>query len=135
MKRPFTAFFLVPITAAILTAASPLPATTFTLVEGLPDSMIAGERYSVVVQVTSDQEFLIAQALPSFAYPGKGIVSVQGGDHVARGTTALLEVTFEAKSSTAKMEGGAALVYLVVGVRYPGGYVAVQEFPFSVTVP
>jgi hypothetical protein len=33
------------------------------------------------------------------------------------------------------MEGGVAPVYVVVGVRYAGGYVAVQEYIFYVTVP
>jgi len=44
-------------------------------------------------------------------------------------------VTFKAKSPTAPMEGGVAPVYVVVGVRYAGGYVAVQEYVFYVTVP
>jgi hypothetical protein len=33
------------------------------------------------------------------------------------------------------MEGGFAPVYVVVGVRYGGGYVAVEEYVFNVTVP
>jgi hypothetical protein len=85
--------------------------------------------------VESDQEFLSAQALPSFQFPGKGVVAVQGGDRSGRGTSATLEVTFQAKSSTARMTGGVAPVYVMVGVRYPGGYVAVQEYVFNVTVP
>jgi hypothetical protein len=98
--------------------------------------MDVGERYTVQVEVTSyDQPFLGVQAMPSFAYPGKGVVAVKGGDHATGGTSAHLEVTFQAKSSTAKMENGAATVYVVVGVRYPGGYVAVQEYLFHVVVP
>jgi hypothetical protein len=88
-----------------------------------------------VVDVTSNQEFLLAQAMPSFAYPGKGVVAVQGGEHAGRGTSASLEVTFEAKSSTANMQDGVAKVYVVVGVRYPGGYVDSKQFVFNVTVP
>ena len=96
--------------------------------------MNVGDRYTVVVEVTSDQPFLGVQAMPSFAYPGKGVVAFQGGDHAGRGTTAHVEVTFQAKSSTAKMENGVAPVYVVVGVRYPGGYVAAQEYLFYVAV-
>ena len=137
MKRFLSVLVLVLFISGLLTAAAPLPATTFTLVGGvgLPDTMEVGERYMVVVQVTSDQPFLGVQAMPSFAYPGKGVVAVQGGDRAGGGTTATLEVTFQAKSSTARMQGGAAPVYVVVGVRYPGGYVAVQEYLFNVTVP
>ena len=58
-----------------------------------------------------------------------------GGDRAGRGTSATLEVTFEAKGSTEKMEGGVAPVHVVVGVRYPGGYVAVQDYTFEVKVP
>jgi hypothetical protein len=97
--------------------------------------MSVGETYTVIVRVTSDQQFISAQALPSFQYPGKGVVAVQGGSRVGSGTSATLAVTFKAKSSTARMAGGIAPVYVVVGVRYGGGYVAVQEYLFPVTVP
>ena len=137
MKRFFSVLVLVLFISGLLTAAAPLPNTTITLVNGsgLPDTMEVGEKHTVVVEVTSDQPFLGVQAMPSFAYPGKGIVAVQGGDRAGSGTSALLEVTFQAKSSTAKMVDGVAPVYLVVGVRYPGGYIAVQEYLFNVTVP
>jgi hypothetical protein len=137
MKRFLSVLVLVLLIAGLLTAAAPLPNPTIEIVgKGLPDRMQVGEQYSVEVQVTSaDQPFLGVQAMPSFAYPGKGVVAVQGGERAGSGTAAHLYVTFMAKSSTAKMEGGAATVYLVVGVRYQGGYVAVQEFPFTVVVP
>jgi hypothetical protein len=135
MKRIFPVFILVLITVCMLTAASPLPSTTFTLVQGLSSTMNVGDVHTVIVQVTSDQEFLLAQALPSFQFPGKGVVAVQGGDHAGRGTSTSLEVTFVAKRSTANLQGGAAPIHVVVGVRYPGGYVAVQDFLFNVTVP
>jgi hypothetical protein len=135
VKRSFPVLVLLLISVALLTAASSLPNTTITLVQGLDPSMSVGEVQTVQVQVTSDQEFLLAQAMPSFAYPGKGVVAVQGGDHAGRGTSAMLEVTFEAKGSTANMEGGAAPVYVVVGVRYPGGYVKAEQYVFYVSVP
>jgi len=126
---------LMVLTTGMLTAAAPLPVTTFTLVQGLPSTMNVGETYTVIVQVESDQEFISAQALPSFQFPGKGVVAVQGGDRAGSGTSATLEVTFKAKSSTANFPSGVAPVFVVVGVRYAGGYVAVEEYLFNVTVP
>ena len=120
---------------SILTGAAPTPNTTFTLVQGLPSTMSIGETRTVIVHVASDQQFISVTALPSFQFPGKGVVAVQGGDRTGRGTSATLEVTFKAKGSTAAMPGGVAPVYVVVGVRYAGGYVAVQEYIFNVTVP
>jgi len=118
----------------LLTAAAPMPVTTFTLVAGLPATMTVGESYTVVVDVTSDQVFNSAQVLPDLQFPGKGVVA-KGGDHAGRGMTARLEVTFTAKTSTAKMPNGVAPVAVVVGVRYGGGYVAVQRYEFNVKVP
>ncbi len=137
MKRFSFVLVLALFITASLTAADPLPHTTITLIEGteLPAIMNVGEQYTVEVQVTSDQPFLGVQAMPSFAYPGKGVVAVQGGDHAGRGTSAHMAVTFEAKSSTEKMDGGVAPVHVVVGVRYPGGYVDVQDYLFNVSVP
>jgi hypothetical protein len=135
MKRLFSLLGVSILIMGLLTAAAPLPSTTFTLVQGLPDTMTVGETYTVIVQVESDQPFISVQALPSFQYAGKGVVAVQGGSRAGSGMTATLAVTFKAKSSTARMSGGIAPVYVVVGVRYRGGYVAVQEYVFNVTVP
>ena len=135
MKRFFSILVLVLFLTGILTAAAPLPAPEFTLVGELPGTMSIGEKVTLEVYVTSDQPFLGVQAMPSFAYPGKGVVAVQGGDHATGGTSAHLQLTFQAKSSTARMENGVAPVHVVVGVRYPGGYVAVQEYLFNVAVP
>jgi hypothetical protein len=135
MKRFFSILVVSILSVSLLTAAIPVPNTTFTLVRGLPATMNMGETYTVIVQVKSDQQFISAQALPSFQYPGKGVVAVQGGSRVGSGTSATLAVTFKAKSSTARMSGGVAPVYVVVGVRYAGGYVAVQKYRFNVAVP
>ena len=135
MKRFFYVFCLTVLMVSILTGAAPTPNTTFTLVQGLPSTMSIGETRTVIVHVASDQQFISVTALPSFQFPGKGVVAVQGGDRTGRGTSATLEVTFKAKGSTAAMPGGVAPVYVVVGVRYAGGYVAVQEYIFNVTVP
>ncbi len=120
-----------------LTAASafPTPNVTFTLVQGLPATMNVGDTATVVVQVNSDQPFNFAQMLPNPQYPGKGVVTVQGGDHSNSGTTATLQITFQAKSSTANFPGGVAPIAVVAGARFRGGYVASQSFDFNVAVP
>ncbi len=127
---------LMLLLTGVLTAAAPGPAptTTFTLVSGLPATMNVGESYTVVVNVTSDQQFLFAAALPSEFYPGRGVVAAQG-DHARSGTTATLEVTFTAKGSTAGFAGGVAPVSVTAGAHYPGGSVASQRFDFYVVVP
>lgn len=135
MKRIFSILAVSILVMGLLTAARPVPNTTFRLVQGLPAAMNVGDTYTVIVKVKSDQPFISAQALPSFQFPGKGVVAVQGGSRVGSGTSATLAITFKAKSSTERMPGGFAPVYVVVGVRYGGGYVAVQEYVFNVTVP
>lgn len=119
----------------LLTAAAPAPNVEFTLVSGLPSIMHIGGTHTVVVQVESDVPFSSVHANPSFQYPGKGVVAVQGGDRAGSGTSATLEITYKAKTDTSKMPGGYAPVYFVVGVRYGGGVVVVQEYLFNVTVP
>ena len=135
MKRLFYVLCLTVLMVSVLTGAAPTPNPTFTLVQALPLTMSVGETRTVIVHVTSDQEFISVLALPSFLFPGKGVVAVQGGDHAGRGSDATLEITFKAKGSTAQMPGGVAPVYVVVGVRYGGGFVAVQEYLFNVAVP
>ena len=138
-KRFFSIIGLVALMVlmtGVLTAAAPTPVTTFTLVQGLPAVMNVGETYTVVVEVESDQPFNSVQAMPDFQFAGKGVVSVQGGARSGRGTSATLELTFKAKSSTVDFPGGGvAPVSVVVGVRYGGGYIAVQQFDFTVQVP
>jgi hypothetical protein len=126
---------LMLLMTGVLTAAAPLPNTTFTLVSGLPSTMSVGETYTVVVQVESDVPFSSVHANPSFQFPGKGVVAVQGGDRAGSGTSATLEITYKAKTDTSKMPGGYAPVYFVVGVRYGGGTVVVKEYQFNVIVP
>jgi hypothetical protein len=135
MKRFFSVLCLPILVVGLLTAAAPTPNTTFTLVEGLPSTLNVGETATVIVEVQSDQPFISVQALPSFQFPGKGVVAVQGGDRAGSGTFATLGLTFKAKSPTTKMPGGVAPVYVVVGVRYAGGFLATQEYFFNVTVP
>ncbi|HLO15703.1 MAG TPA: hypothetical protein VK206_12785 [Anaerolineales bacterium] len=150
MKRFFSVLALSILIVSLLTAAAPTPNTSIELVEPTPAELLVlndppaptptltmnvGETIIVSVQVTSDQEFLSAMALPSFQFPGKGVVAVQGGDHQGRGTSATLQITFQAKSPTTRMPNNVAPVHFVIGVRYLGGYVAVQDYLFNVTVP
>ena len=127
------------LSTGVVTAAPPTPPTpdtTFTLVSGpLPATMNVGDVFTVVVQVDSDVPFNSVHANPSFQFPGKGVVAVQGGDHAGSGTSATVEITYKAKSDTSRMPGGFAPVFFVVGVRYGGGFVAVQQYQFDVTVP
>jgi len=138
---------LMALMTGVLAAAAPLPNTLIELVEPealqvLNDpqaptptlTMSVGETLKVSVEVTSDQQFLFAQALPSFFFPGRGVVAVQGGDHAGRGTFAPLEITFQAKSPTAAIDSNGVPVHMVVGVRYPGGHVVVRDFLFKVIV-
>ena len=137
MKKTFSLislFVLCIVSLGGLTAAAPIPNVDIILVSGLPPTMNVGDTATVVVQVTSDQEFNYAQMLPTFFFPGRGVVAVQGGDHAGRGTSATLEITFKAKDSTADL-GGAIPVSVVAGARYQGGYTASQRFDFYVTVP
>lgn len=126
---------LLVLLTGLMTAATPVPVTTFTLVQGLPAVMNVGETYTVIVQVASDQPFTSVQAMPDFQYAGKGVVAVQGGARAGQGTNVTLQLTFKAKSSTAKMTGGVAPVGVMVGVRYGGGFVATQRYDFNVQVP
>jgi hypothetical protein len=138
MKRFSSVLALTILIVSLLTAAAPMPTTSIELVLGteLPSTMTVGQTATVSVEVTSDQQFLFAQALPSFFFPGRGVVAVQGGDHAGGGESATLEITFEAKSPTAALvqEGDGVPVHMVVGVRYPGGLVVVRDFVFNVIV-
>ena len=126
---------LMVLLTGVLTAAAPVPVTTFTLVQGLPAVMNVGDEYTVIVHVDSDEQFLSASALPDTYFPGRGVVAVQGGDRAGQGDSATLSVTFNAKGPITKAADGIAPVSVVVGVRYSGGYVAVQRYDFSVLVP
>ena len=138
MKKLFSyiglALMMVLMTG-VLTAAAPAPNVTFELVSGLPATMNVGDTYTVVVNVTSDVPFNAVQAMPDPQYPGKGVVPVKGGDHAGAGTSATVEVTFTAKTDTSKMPDGKDVMAVVVGVRYKGGVVVGEVFPFEVRVP
>ena len=138
MKRLFSYFglaILMVLMTGVLTAAAPAPNVTFKLKSALPKNMKIGETYTVIVEVSSPGvPFNAVQAMPDLQYPGKGVVHVKGGDHVASGEFATVEVTFLAKTDTSKMLDGKDLVAVVVGARYQGGVVVGERFDFEVSV-
>ena len=131
------AVLLCLVLLSTMVAAAPIPQppnVTFTLVQGLPDSMQVGESYTVEILVTSDTPYIYSGALPSAYYPGRYVVAAQG-DHSRPGTTATLYVTFTAKDPTAELPDGAAPVSVTAGARFKGGYLTAQRFDFLVAVP
>jgi hypothetical protein len=98
MKKIVSLVVFFSIFSLMLTAAGPMPQTNITLLSGLPATMKVGETYDVLVTVTSDLPFTSAMAMPSDMYPGRGVVAVRGPDRAGAGTSAVLAVTFTAKS-------------------------------------
>jgi len=137
MKKLFPYFglaILVVLMTGVLTAAAPAPNVTFTLVQGLPETMHVGETATVIIEVTSDIPFNGVQAMPDPQYPGKGVVPVKGGDRAGAGTSATVEVTFTVKSLPSKLPDSKDIMSVVVGARYKGGVVVGEAFPFEVTI-
>jgi hypothetical protein len=109
--------------------------------------LAVGESYTFYVEVASEEPYNFAAAKVDQYYPGRGI-HVPAGDQVGQGTAAVLEITITGKNSTADMVGicdwpwpgecwpdGVAPVAIVAGMRYAGGVVVAEEFPFAVIVP
>ena len=106
-----------------------------------------GESHTFYIEMRSEEPFLWGMAMVDAYYPGRGIHS-PGGDRAGEGTTALLEITITGKNSTADMlavsdwpqpgdcwDEGVAPVSIRAGMRYPGGAVFAEQFPFAVIVP
>ncbi len=137
---------LLALLTGVLTAAAPMqaaPNVTFTVVSTPSTVMHVGDQTTFSVEVQSSQEMLSAQMLPTFHFPGRGVMAANmGGDRTMGGTTATLTITLVAKNSTADLPaegvvcengvpstGGVAPVAFMAGVRYPGGLVVSQRFP------
>jgi hypothetical protein len=112
-----------------------------------PLELAVGESVTFEILVSSAEPFVLAIALTNQYYPGRGIYW-HGGDQASQGTEAYLYLTMEGKKSTADLFSvcdwpepgycwpeGVAPVAIAVGVRYPGGAVYSEQFPFSVVVP
>jgi hypothetical protein len=132
-------------------AAPPTPPeVTITLLNPPPDGLLqlpVGESYTFQVEVLSNEPFLWAIAMTDEYYPGRALYW-HGKDKVVRDTSALLSLTMTGKKPTADLPAvcdwpepgvcwpeGVAPASIVVGVRFQGGRVAVEQFAFAVLVP
>ena len=130
-------------TASFATAAVP---PTITLLNDPPTHLAVGESYTLDIQITSAEPFIVALAMPNQYYPGRGVF-FHGSDRATHATSAVLHLTITGKNSTADLPAvndwpetedwpaGVAPLSAVVGVRYKGGQVVVEQFSFAVTVP
>ncbi len=133
-KTIILALVLILVTVAAAPTPPPAPNVTFTVVSPLPETMVIGQTYNFVVEITSDRPFTSASAMPDMYFPGRYVVA-RGVSRSGAGTTATLTVTWTAKASTANLPGSVAPVAVVAGVRFPGGAVVSQRFDYNVSVP
>lgn len=124
---------IVALTLSTSAAVTP-PTTTFTLISGLPPVMHVGDSATVIVRIDSNEPFIFAMALPTDVYPEKG-VGAHGNARSGAGTTAMLSITFTAKSSTTNLPEGVDSVSVVAGARYGNAGTISQSFDFNVQVP
>jgi hypothetical protein len=126
------------------------PEVSITLLNPPPGGLLelaVGESYTFQVEVVSDEPFLWAVAMTDEYYPGRALYW-HGQDRVIRDTSALLSLTMTGKKSTDDLPAvcdwpepgdcwpeGVAPASIVVGVRFQGGGVAVEQFAFAVLVP
>ena len=129
----FLAFVLALVTIAAAPVPPPAPNVTFTVITPLPATMVAGQTYDFVVQITSDSPFISASAMPDMFFPGRYVVA-RGVSRSGAGTSTTLTVTWTAKASTAGLPGGVAPVAVVAGLRFQGGVVVGQRFDYNVSV-
>jgi hypothetical protein len=158
MKRILMAMGLLA-TVVLLLGATPTqadppipPEVTISLLNPPPDGLLelaVGESYTFHVEVVSvsEEPFLWAVAMTDEYYPGRALYW-HGQDRVNRDTSALLSLTMTGKKPTADLPAvcdwpepgvcwpeGVAPASIVVGVRFQGGGVAVEQFAFAVLVP
>jgi hypothetical protein len=135
---------------AVSSQATAAPAATIALLNPPPSDpleLAVGESYTFDVEITSDEPFVVAAAMPDQYYPGRGIYW-HGSDRAAQATSAVLHLTVTGKRSTADLPAvcdwpepgdcwpeGVAPIAIAAGVRYKGGQVVAQRFSFAVVVP
>jgi hypothetical protein len=146
--------FVILLLALILTsvpasAAKAGPVATITLLNPPPSGLLelaVGESYTFEILITSDEPFILAMAIRDAYYPGRGVFW-NGSDRVTKSSSALLQLTVTGKSPTATLPAvsdwpepgvswpaGVASVSIVAGVRYKGGTMISEAFPFAVLV-
>jgi hypothetical protein len=154
MKRAFGAMGIMTLAVLLLCAlfseAIAAPVATIELLNPPPGQQLklaVGESYTFDIEITSDEPFILAMAMPDAYYPGRA-VSWRRGDGEHHATYALLHLTVKGKKPTAGLpavcdwpEGGdcwpegTAPVSIVAGVRYKKGVVIAKQFLFAVVVP
>jgi hypothetical protein len=143
----------VLLTCAFSSQATDTPDVTIELLNPPPNDLLTlavGASYTFKVQITSDEPFILAMAMPNAYYPGRGIYwhDSDRATHATHATSALLHLTMTGKDSTADLPAvcdwpepgdcwsvGTAPVLIAAGVRYQGGLVVSEQFVFEVVVP
>ena len=154
MKKLLITMSVVTVAVLLLCApssqATAAPRVTIKVM-GLPPEkpleLDVGESVTFDVLVKSNEPFISATAMTDAYYPGRGVFS-HGSDRATQDTSAVLHLTITGKNSTADLlavcdwpepgdcwPDGVAPVSIVVGVRYAGGVVIAERFPFAVQVP
>lgn len=138
MKKSLSLLFVLLFSLILITpaAAQSAPTPTITFLNPPPNGVLelgVGQSYTFQVQVVSDQPFVVAQLGLTQYYPGRTIFS-DGIQIAHQGNNALLQLTVTGKASSAQFPDGQAPVTLMVGVRYQGGIVVAQSYPFFIVV-
>ena len=134
-KIGFRLVALLLVLAAAIPALAASPVVTFENVsQGEVIVLPVGETYVFEASVASEEAFISAILISDQQLPGRGIF-MGGADIATQASAALLSVSARGKASTAGLPGGVVPVSLVVGVRYPGGGVAVEQVDFFIQVP
>ena len=154
MKKLLVTMSVVAVAVLLLCApssqATAAPKVTIKVIGVPPQKPLeldVGESYTFEVLVKSNEPFISATAMTDAYYPGRGVFS-HGSDRATQDTSAVLYLTITGKNSTADLlavcdwpepgdcwPDGVAPVSIVVGVRYDGGVVIAERFPFAVRVP
>ena len=154
MKRLLAVVSIVSAALVLLSIPSAQATTphnvTITVQNPAPEAGLildVGESYTFDIEVTSDDPFVMTIAQTDSFYPGRGVFW-HGGDVATHSTSAMLHLTVTGKRATAPLPAvcdwpqpgdcwpeGVAPLSIVVGVRFKGGEVVVDWFPFAVEVP
>ena len=152
MKKILVGITTLAVLLALVASSQVAAAPTVSFkIRGIPGSGLleldVGESHTFEIQIKSDEPFVLAITMTNEYYPGRGIYW-HGSDRASHATEAVLYLTMTGKASTADLAAvcdwpepgdcwpeGVAPVTIAVGVRYAGGEVVGQQFPFAVVVP
>lgn len=153
MKKVLVATSLMVVTLLVLSipaSGAEGPSVVIKLLKPPPKNkplqLAVGESYTFDILVESDEPFTLAMTLLDEYYPGRSVFSQT--DRATNSTSALLHVTVTGKQSTTGLWAvcdwpdagmcwpeGVAPMSIVVGVRFAGGGVVSQQFPFAIVIP